>query len=165
MPRSRFEQLIDAGLASPQAEPARPAGMGAPSRTKRVAIPELELSAREIGAAKPHLSARDLRRAYRDWQSPGADQGEPVAETYQNAGNQSGFQTGPRSSSQPEPGVPDLLAQLADHSRLTRQQLQSLRRQLARRLHPDLAAPQERHAATAEMARLNAIVDSALRAR
>lgn len=156
MPRSRFEQLIDAGLASPQAASATSAGMNATHPTSRMAMPELALSARNMGAVKPHLSARDLRRAYRDWQSPSADQAEQVAEACRDPG---------RQSAQPESAVPDLLAQLANHSRLTREQLHSLRRQLARRLHPDLAAPRERLAATAEMARLNAIVDSALRAR
>lgn len=161
MPRSRFEQLIDAGLASSKATPARTAGLRPSLRPTRIAVPELTLSTPEKSAAKPHLSARDLSRAYRDWQTPATEQADPAAKA----------DRGPRrkndqpSAPQPEPAVPDLLAQLANHSRLTRQQLQSLRRQLARRLHPDLATPQERHAATAEMARLNAIVDSALRSR
>jgi len=161
MPRSRFEQLIDAGLASSQSVPAEPTGVRVSTRTWQMTIPpELVLSAGASGAARPHLSARELRRAYRDWLSLG-DQGEPIADPPRKSGRDAG----PRASSRPEPKLPELLAQLTDHSKLTRQQLQNLRRQLARRLHPDLATPEERRAATAEMARLNAMVDDALRAR
>lgn len=161
MPRSRFEQLIDAGLASPQTPSTRPGSVSSPRRAMQMALPgsplEFILPAEEAGATKPHLSARDLRRAYRDWQTPTADQRESVA----------GAPAKPErdASPQTEPRLPDLLAQLANHSQLTREQLQSLRRKLARRLHPDLATVQDRQAATAQMAKLNAIVDKALRTR
>lgn len=150
MPRSHFEQLIDAGLASrnhaaPRASAFRSAAGSLP-RLDQVAS-DIE---RDAAAIKPHMSARELRRAYRDWLTPsGGRKTEPAA--YEPA------------AIAPEPSLTHLLDQLADHRRLSRAQLQALRRQLARRLHPDLVSADDRLHATTEMARLNAIIDSALR--
>lgn len=152
MPRSQFEQLIDAGLASkrhaaPHERAFRPVA-GSASQLDQVA----SVIDRDAAAGKPHLSARDLRRAYRDWLMPsGSRKAEPPSDEL--------------PATPPEPSLTHLLDRLADHKRLSRAQLQALRRQLARRLHPDLVSADDRLHATAEMARLNAIIDGALRAR
>lgn len=164
MPRSRFEQLIDAGLSSPQMPSAKARSVSSPRSAWQMAaspIPPHSLSTEETSAAKPHLSAHDLRLAYRDWLTPAAEDRETVAE----AAPEPEEDAGQKAPSQSEPSLPDLLTQLANHSQLTRQQLQTLRRQLARRLHPDLATAKDRRTATIKMAKLNAIVDAALRAR
>lgn len=153
MPRSQFEQLIDAGLASrqqatPRARPFRGPVSGP--------APQLDQVASGIDGdtapIKPHLSARDLRRAYRDWLMPSGSRKTQMA-------------SDEPATMAPEPSLTNLLDQLTNHKRLTRAQLQALRRQLARRLHPDLVSADDRLSATAEMARLNAIIDTALRAR
>lgn len=147
MRRSQFEKLIDAGLAS-----QRPAPLPCAAQ---VAINSVLYFGAQLGGdpaaasrSRPHLSARDLRRAYRDWTDSGKPEPEPLKP----------------QAPRPEPALSHLIAQLNDRENLTRAQLQGLRRQLARRLHPDLMSPDDRQSATAEMAKLNAMIDTALRA-
>jgi hypothetical protein len=156
MHRSQFEQLIDAGLATRQ----RPAERAAPFRAFSGAAfpltPDASGFDRNTARVKPHLSARDLRRAYGDWAMHASSRNVEMASDEQSAG---------QPESQPQPSLTDLMKQLSNHRTMTRAELQALRRQLARCLHPDLVPNDERQSATAEMARLNALIDTALQAQ
>lgn len=162
MNRSRFEQLIDAGLAHrEQGQSLSDANLSRAFRsaTKQVGKSDFFQIRPENGLGssphKPHLSAHELRRAYRDWQTVFADFGEDLES--EEADTESD------QSVQPVPDLPVLLKQLANHKQMSRSQLQTLRRQLARHLHPDIVSEDDRQSATAEMAKLNAILDAALR--
>lgn len=163
MNRSRFEQMIDAGLAHREPEQSRDdANLSRAFRpaTKQANKSDFFQIRPENGPGgslhKPHLSAHDLRRAYRDWQTVFADFDEDLE--LQEA------ETASDTSEQQIPDLPELLNQLSNHKQLTRSQLQTLRRQLARHIHPDIVSEDHRQSATAEMAKLNALLDAALRA-
>ncbi|CFX55122.1 protein of unknown function [Candidatus Filomicrobium marinum] len=165
MNRSRFEQMIDAGLA--HREPTRSRNDTDLSRAFRPATKQANKSdflqmrqENEPGGSlhKPHLSAHDLRKAYRDWQMVFADFDEDLEP------HEADTEPGTPEQQQQIPDLPELLNQLANHKQMTRSQLQTLRRQLARHIHPDIVSEDHRQSATAEMAKLNALLDAALRA-
>ena len=155
MPRSPFEQMIDAGLAAGGAKPRRGHAFNFSPRNASRPEGAWPWRSADPASAPPKVASSDLARGYRDWLKPFQEmKREPQSEVISQ----------PPCVEQDGPSLAKLLDQLANHKSLTRAQLMSLRRQIARRLHPDLASPDERAAATAEMARLNAVIDKALSA-